>query len=214
MSKLASNDKVFMNATKVGYGRSDVFYLLEDLNRISRNPMLAYHYTNLLRLNSASPLARVVTWESCIDRLVSKLRDEKFDLTIGLGRLGGMIIEDLIDGGVQVGRAQIFYITRLSNAGWEKIAYVNTPGYPSLADQAEDLHRLLKKAKRVAIVDDVSYSGGTRKALEKLIGSHHKVTAIDLITIKTAKKTNTYYHNWVSGLWRAGRFRYFMEWSI
>ncbi len=199
MHKLERQGKVFMNATKVGYGRSDVFYLLEDLNRISQNPILAYHYSNLLKKNSAST-ARMVSWENCIDRLVSKLHDEKFDVTIGIGRLGSLIIEDLIAGGVSLGQAKNFYITRLSNSRWEKIAYVNTPGFPSLAEQAEDILRLLKGAKRVAIIDDVSYSGGTRKTLEKLISSRHKVTAIDLITVKTAQKVNPYYDKWISGL--------------
>ncbi len=117
-----------------------------------------------------------------------------------MGRIGNAISEDLKNEGVQLGNAITFYVTRLSNHKWEKIAYINTPGHLSLKDQADEIKKVIKNSMQIAVIDDVTYSGGTRKVLESIIDCGKKITAIDLITIGSAKKINRYCHNWVSGL--------------
>ncbi len=196
---IESIQKVFMNDTKIGYGKSDIFYLLDDLCRITGDLENSKKYTSLLEKHSATK-TKVVSWEKCIKTLSKKLEKHKFDVTISIGRVGNLISQDLEKLGINLGKTTTFYVTRLSNYRWRKIAYINTPGQPSLNDQASEIKNMIKNAEHIAIIDDVTYSGGTRKVLEKIIGLNKKVTAIDLITIKKAQEINKYYDNWISGV--------------
>ncbi len=188
-----------MSNTKAKYGRSDTFYLLDDLHRISGDIENSEKYTDLLKKHSCTE-TKVVHWEECIKSLAKKIKKQKFDATICIGRIGAIIAEDLKKEGVELGSTLTFFVTRLSNRKWEKIAYINTPGHPSLKDQAVVIKKIIKKCQNIAIIDDVTYSGGTRKVLEEIIGTDKKVTAIDLITIRNAKKINRYCDKWISGL--------------
>ena len=188
-----------MSNTKVRYGRSDTFYLLDDLHRISGDIENSKKYADLLKKHSRTK-TKVVHWEECIKSLAKKIKNQKFDATICIGRIGNLISEDLKKEGVELGNTVTFFVTRLSNRKWEKIAYINTPDHSSLEDQAIAIRKIIKKHRDIAIIDDVTYSGGTRKVLEEIIGTGKKVTAIDLITIKNAKKINRYCDKWISGL--------------
>lgn len=196
--KPTDNKKIFLHDTKMGYGRSDFFYLLDDLNRISGYTRWAKEYTDLLK-NSSCTNTKVISWDFCLRNIAKKLKQEKFDVTISIGRVGNLIAEDLKNKNICLGKTFTFFVTRLSDPKWKKIAYINTPGKPSLLTQAKKIKELTKKAKRIAIIDDVTYSGGTRKVLEHIIGKKKLTTAIDLLTIKNTMGVNTYYTNWISG---------------
>lgn len=191
--------KVFLNDTKMGHGRSNIFYLLDDLYRISGDVENSKKYTSLLKERSFTK-TKVVPWKNCLNKLSNKLKKHEFDVSIGIGRVGDLILNDLEKEGIKLGKTITFYVTRLSDYKWKKIAYINTPGHLSLEDQAVEIQKIINGAKKIAIVDDVTYSGGTRKVLEKIIGSKKSVTAIDLMTIKSAKKINKYYTEWISGV--------------
>jgi len=191
--------KIFLNDTKMGYGRCDVFYLLDDLYRISGDAENSKKYTSLLK-NHSFTKTKVVPWKNCLNKLSSKLKGREFDVTISIGRVGNLISNDLKKDGIKLGKTITFYVTRLSDYKWKKIAYINTPGHPSLKKQSSEIEKIIQKAKNIAIIDDVTYSGGTRKVLEKILGPQKSIVAIDLITIKNAKKINKYYTEWISGI--------------
>lgn len=190
--------KIFLSSTKMGYGRPDILYFLNDLGRVSNDYFLSNGYAHLLNDNCATN-SEILEWEDCITRLEKQLKKQKFDFSIGIGNLGRYIITDLLKRGVAMGDAEVFYVTRLSNSRWEKIGYVHTPERPALEEQMRRIERKMKNKKRVAIVDDVTYSGGTRKALLPLFGRGKKFCAIDLITLATAKKKFPLYTDWYSG---------------
>jgi len=180
-------------------GRCDIFYLLDDLHRVSGDKENSRKYVDLLKKHSF-PKTKVVSWDYCLKRLTEKLQGCSFDVSIGMGKTGNLISNDLKDRGIKLGSLITFYVTRLSNHKWEKIAYMHTPGHQSLDKQAKEIKKIIINAKNIAIIDDVTYSGGTRKILEKIIANGQSVTAVDLVTIKSAKKINNYNADWVSGI--------------
>lgn len=194
--------KLFMNSTKVGYGRPDIMYLLDDFGRITGDNNLAKNFTQILIDNFAFKSC-VVSWDNCISTLAQKLAKEKFDFSIGIGSFGEMVVKDLLKRKVEMGDFDVFYVTRISNSAWEKIGYVQSEGKPTIKKQMTLISNKIKKRgyKKIAIVDDVTYSGGTRKTLSDIKKfSHIDVCGIDLITLKSAKNDNNDYKKWFSGI--------------
>ncbi len=194
-------NKVFMGSTKMGYGRPDVMYLLNDFGRITGNENLGKELDSILSDNFIFK-SHSIDWSKCLSNLAEKLEGEHFDFSIGIGNFGEMIIKDLLGRGVEMGSYEIFYITRLSNHLWEKIGYVHSIEKPTVKEQRESILEVIKKNgyKKIAIVDDVTYSGGTRKALCD-IGKINQadVYGVDLITLNSAKKSDESYKKWFSG---------------
>ncbi len=184
----------------MSYGRPEILYLLNDLGRISNDHSLSNDYVRLLHENTAAD-SGVLEWASCLDSLEEQLKNESFDCSIGIGNLGRIIISDLLKRGVKMGEPEVFYVTRLSNDKWEKVGYIHAPYQPTqltLEEQLKKINKKIAKAKKVAIVDDVTYSGGTRKVLSKFFNKKCRFYAIDLVTLKSAIRKNQYYKKWYS----------------
>jgi hypothetical protein len=198
-SKLSPR-KIFLSSTKMSYGRPEILYLLNDLGRISNDHDLSNEYVSLLHKNTAAASA-IIEWSFCLDSLAKQLEKESFDCAIGVGNLGRLIVEDLLARGVKMGESEVFYVTRLSNDKWEKVGYIHSPyqlPQSSLKEQVEKINKKIAKARKVAIVDDVTYSGGTRKVLANFFNKQCQFYAIDLVTLKSAIRKNQYYKKWYS----------------
>lgn len=184
----------------MSYGRPEILYLLNDLGRISRDHSLSNDYVRLLRENTAAN-SDVLEWAACLDSLEEQLKNESFDCSIGVGNLGRLIVEDLLDRKIKMGEPEVFYVTRLSNDKWEKVGYIHSPyqsPQSSLKEQVEKINKKIAQARKVAIVDDVTYSGGTRKVLANFFNKQCQFYAIDLVTLKSAIRKNRYYKKWYS----------------
>jgi hypothetical protein len=191
--------KIFLNSTKINYGRPDEMYILNDLSRISKNEFISDKFVNFLSKNLLFK-SKIINWDDCISILEKKLKKENFDLSIGIGNFGKMIIEDLKKRKIEMGKSITFHITRLSNERWEKIGYVNSFKYPTIKKQILKISKNIKNYKKIAIVDDITYSGGTRKSLSFLKDNNKFLFAIDLITINSAKNIKNNYRKWFSSI--------------
>lgn len=191
--------KKFAGHPKLAYGRPHILYLLNDLERVTDDKKNSREYVRVLS-ECAATETKVLDWYDCVKNLTRDI-EEDFDLAILIGRFGSLIGEDLKNRGVTIDKTIVFGITRLSDDNWKRIAYVNYPKTESLKEQLSAIKSHAKNSKNICIVDDVTYSGATRKSLDSLRKFRHlRISAIDLVTIQpTLEKENRYYDSWYSG---------------